>query len=198
MLGVLGTALLAGLVGSPHCLGMCGGLAAAAPGPAWHLGRLMTYMTLGALAASVGWALPGPDWLPHAVAAALIVVMAAQLAGLRLPGTGSRLFRAIGQLAPRSPWVLGLATGLLPCGLVYAALSMALSTAEPLWGAATMAAFWVGTVPALAVATLALKRLSARLPGGRMGLACLVLVLGLGTVAWRLPAPAGEPVEACH
>ena len=203
MWAVLGTALVAGLVGSPHCVGMCGGLAAAAPGPSWHLGRLTTYAALGALAASVGWALPGPAWLPHAVAAGVLVLMAAQLAGLKLPGTGSAPFLAIGKLAPRSPWVLGLASGLLPCGLVYAALSMALSTSEVGWGAATMAAFWLGTVPALATATFALKRLVARMPGGRFAMAGLVLVLGLGTVAWRLPAALEAPTNAaeameCH
>ncbi|MCP4808781.1 MAG: sulfite exporter TauE/SafE family protein [Proteobacteria bacterium] len=203
MWAVVGTALLAGLVGSPHCLGMCGGFAAAAPGPQWHLGRLATYTGLGAVAASVGWVLPGPPWIPHAVAAALLLLMAAQLAGLKLPGSGSRLFLAIGKLAPRSPLVLGLATGLLPCGLVYAALSMALSTSDPMWGAATMAAFWLGTVPALAAAMVAFKKLATRLPGGRIGLAALVLVLGLGTVAWRLPAAlatsaADGPGEECH
>src|SRR5690606_7731256 len=49
---VLGAGL-AGLVGSPHCVGMCGGFATACATPtrhavAWHAGRLVTYGVLGA------------------------------------------------------------------------------------------------------------------------------------------------------
>ena len=82
LLETVAAAFLAGLVGSPHCVGMCGGFAAAvgrsssrrAGGrPArllpvlnaragvllWHLGRLTTYATLGALAAGAGERCPG-------------------------------------------------------------------------------------------------------------------------------------------
>ena len=48
-------AAIASLVGTPHCLGMCGGFAAASAGSpahlaAWHAGRLSTYAALGAVA----------------------------------------------------------------------------------------------------------------------------------------------------
>jgi uncharacterized protein len=59
------TALLAGLFGSGHCLGMCGGIAAAlgtVPGgrrlqaPLYHAGRLTSYATAGAIAGALGGA----------------------------------------------------------------------------------------------------------------------------------------------
>lgn len=198
MLAILGTALLAGLVGSPHCIGMCGGLAAAAPGPLWHVGRLATYMTLGATVASAGWALPGPPWLPNAVAAVVLIGMAAQLAGLKIPGVNA--LHKLTRYLPKSPLWLGVATGLLPCGLIYAALGMALSTARPELGAATMLAFWVGTVPALALAGTFVRKVMDRMPGGRWVVAGTVLAIGLLTVVWRVPeqAPTLEDPPACH
>ena len=63
------------------------------------------------------------------------------------------------------PWILvglfvvaGLANGLLPCGLVYAALSIPVVMADPAAGAAAMVAFGMGTVPALAAVTLGLRQ----------------------------------------
>jgi uncharacterized protein len=47
-------------------------------------------------------------------------------------------------------FVAGLANGLLPCGMVYAALATALAAGTPWQAALTMTAFGVGTVPALA------------------------------------------------
>lgn len=89
-LAALGGPLLAGLAGSPHCVGMCGGFAvAAAGGPrgrasalAWSAGRLSTYAVLGALVGAFGGALPGPGWVGTAIAAAFLVYFAARLAGL--------------------------------------------------------------------------------------------------------------------
>jgi sulfite exporter TauE/SafE len=49
--------------------------------------------------------------------------------------------------ALRSTFSAGLFTGLLPCGLVYAFVSLAASTGDLLHGAATMLAFGLGTVP---------------------------------------------------
>jgi sulfite exporter TauE/SafE len=48
-------------------------------------------------------------------------------------------------------FLAGLVNGLLPCGLVYAYLALAASSAEPWQGALTMAAFGLGTIPILAL-----------------------------------------------
>ena len=50
---------------------------------------------------------------------------------------------------PASRYALGLVLGLLPCGLLYGALAAAGGTASALGGATAMAAFALGTVPAL-------------------------------------------------
>jgi sulfite exporter TauE/SafE len=212
----LGGATLAGLLGSPHCVGMCGGFAAAAAhrsggALAWHVGRMATYAALGALAGLGGGSLPGPAWLPGAIAGVLLVWFSGRLAGVvpevhlagafgRLGGGGlSARLAAHGGGGPLGGVVLGAASGLLPCGLVYAALALPVATGHPGWGALTMVAFGLGTVPALSVAATALRRLAAASPWTRRGVAVAVLAAGLWSLGARkaLTAEAGEP-PACH
>lgn len=198
ILSSLGAALLAGIVGSPHCMGMCGGFAVACGGARqglpWHVGRLTTYAVLGALAATFGAVLPGPDWLASAVAAALLVWFAAALAGLvpeptlKIPGVARLATRAAraapgGRFAPR--FTLGLATGLLPCGLVYAALAIPVAAGDAWTGALSMIAFGLGTVPALALVAAGARKLTLRRIGLRRVAAALVLTLGLLSVGMR-------------
>lgn len=208
MTAVLLSALLAGLAGSPHCVAMCGGFAASCGGPregllAWHAGRLVTYAALGALAGAAGLALPGPRWLAAAVAAALLLWFALALAGLvpeprvRVPAlvrAGQRLAGAPGQ---GSRFLFGMATGLLPCGLVYSALSVPVALADPLPGAAAMLAFGLGTVPALTLLAGTLQRLLARDLRARRLVALLVLVAGLAAIGARLRAP-DAPASGAH
>ena len=196
MIPLLMGALLAGLIGSPHCIGMCGGfsmLAARSPGDAlaWHTGRLTTYTILGMIIGAMGDRIPGPGWIASAVAAIFLVIFAANLAGLlRAPALpiggltrlGSSLLRGSG---PAERYLFGLLTGLLPCGLVYVALGFPLTAADPLWGGAAMLAFGLGTVPALALVATGLQRLLERFPSARLWMAGVVLLLGLGTLLIR-------------
>jgi uncharacterized protein len=207
-MSILFTAALAGLIATPHCVGMCGGFAAACARPrrgmsAWHAGRLLTYALLGAAAGAFGGVLPGPAWLPAAVAAALLVWFAASLAGL-LPQRLGGLTQGAPRLTPltrtaqrlaRTPAVphrllFGTVTGLLPCGMVYAALSLAVAAAHPLAGALAMLAFGAATVPGLTVLSLGVQRIALRGLWHRRALAALVLVVGLWSVTLRATASA--------
>ena len=164
LLPTLGGALLAGLVGSPHCVGMCGGfaVAAGARGPAgalaWTLGRLSTYAALGALAGAAGQALPGPTWVGTVVAAGFLVWFAAKLAGLvgdvrfRVPLLAAAGRRLAGRADLPGRFAFGAVNGLLPCGLVYAALAFPVASGSAIAGAAAMVAFGLGTAPAGAAA----------------------------------------------
>jgi sulfite exporter TauE/SafE len=231
MLGIVLAALAAGFLGSPHCVGMCGGFAAAcarpgagragagggarlrvlgAPGGAalWHLGRLTTYALLGALGGAVGGALPGPAWVPALVSVPLLVWFSASLGGL-VPGGGARipgLARAGAALARREGagwrYLFGAATGLLPCGLLYAALALALSAGSAAVGALAMVAFGLGTVPALALLSVTVRRLALTGVRARRALALLVLLAGLGSVGMRLVMRPGahghRPLPGIH
>jgi len=193
-----------GLLGSAHCLGMCGPFAlvigSATPAwranlvrqVAWSAGRLFTYAVLGGAAGFVGLraarALSGWTNVPAilAIAAgALLVVQGLLAAGvLRRRGVGAGgcpgggALRAL--LAARGTlevFLAGMFTGLLPCGLLYGMLALAAATHDVPRGLLTMVAFGLGTVPALLVAGLggSIVGLSARRHLHAVAAWCLVL-----------------------
>lgn len=203
-----GGAVVAGLAGSPHCVGMCGGFAAACgrrvpEAAAWHAGRITTYAALGALAASVGGILPGPRWLPGAVAAVLLVWFAGVFAGVipdwrpRIPGLSSAAGALMQRRGTGARYLLGLATGLLPCGLVYTALAVPVALGEPALGALAMASFGLGTVPILAALAAGAQRVVTAGLWPRRLLALVILAAGLWSIALRTArGPAGAPPAA--
>ena len=202
MVELLSAALLAGLLGSVHCIGMCGAFAASCTRArgglaAWHLGRILTYTGLGAAAGALGSLLPGPPWVPGAVAAVLLVWFALALAGLvpeprLLPPALSRAgSRAAAAPRAGAQFLFGLVNGLMPCGLVYSALALAIAADRPAAGALAMLAFGVGTLPALSVAALGLRRVIMTSLWRRRLFAVLLLAVGLRTV-WMRASHAGQ------
>ena len=167
---------LAGLIGAPvHCGAMCGGFvlgqvaermatvpaaslcewrriggSALAP---YHLGRLTTYAALGALAGASTAAL-----LPHWTASALLLLGAAlfMVRGFKTaPRRWNQAVGAMARRARRSRFALGLALGFLPCGFLYAALTVAAAGQSAWAGALGMLAFGLGTVPTLVAVGIA-------------------------------------------
>lgn len=196
MLASIGAALLAGLLGSPHCAGMCGGFATACARPraglvAWHAGKLATYALLGAAAGTFGAALPGPGWLPGAVSLVLLGWFALALAGFapepvpRLGWLGKAGAKALRMPGSAGRFAFGMMNGLLPCGMVYAALAIPVALAHPLGGALAMAAFGLGTVPALTLFPELFRRIAARGRWHRRAVAALVLAAGLWSIGTR-------------
>jgi sulfite exporter TauE/SafE len=187
---------------------MCGGFASACARPlcgsaAWHAGRLSTYALLGGVAGLTGRVIPGPAWVTLLVSALLLIWFAGVLAGalpqlsVAVPGIAHAGRVLIGRADVPSRYLFGLVTGLLPCGLVYAALSFALAAGTPLGGAAAMLAFGLATVPALALLTGVAHQFAARSIWHRRTLAALVLVAGLWSIGTRAVrvygAPSGQP-----
>ena len=174
------TALLLGLAGSLHCIGMCGPLMLAIPLPAsarrdilwqmlvYHSGRILTYAALGLLFGLLGKgiAVAGLQQVLSVAAGFFIIAMAFvawrfEKLVTALPGFGS-LTRGVqqqmGKLIRSHPggatFFLGLLNGLLPCGMVYAALAGAISTTNSMQGGIFMALFGLGTLPLLLTATV--------------------------------------------
>jgi sulfite exporter TauE/SafE len=222
---MLGAILLGSLLGSLHCVAMCGpliglhgGAQSARLALVHSLGRLVTYVVLGILGGLVGRAVDLAGNLAVVQHAATIVagvvivgwggVALATALGWRRAGNrgGSRAF-ASGLVSIRSKppatraWLTGVLTGLLPCGWLWAFVVAAAGTGSPFEGAAVMGVFWLGTVPAmLGVLTIGgrvLARLRARMPAIT---AATLLVLGLGTLALRWGAAGGKQVTkpSCH
>jgi hypothetical protein len=197
--------LVGGLLGSSHCVGMCGGfvltLGSARPGLAanlgrqlsYSLGRVFTYAAGGAAAGYGGWRLVhalGPavnlQALLAIAAGLLLVHQGLGAAGVwrRRPVAGSTACRFAGPFAAlltapgwRPAFVAGLVNGLLPCGLVYAYLALASSAGDLLRGSATMALFGLGTVPVLVLTGCggSILSLASRRRLFRVAAWCLVL-----------------------
>lgn len=172
-------ALVAGFAGSAHCAGMCGPIVSVfettghGNGLDWprrasyQIGRLLTYLAIGALVGVIGVAAVRAG-APTQTALVLrtIAALALLLIGLRLLGAlnsnvldraGQMLWRSVAPLAghvlplstPPRALAAGMIWGTLPCGLVYAAAALAIGSGGALQGAVVMAAFWLGTLPAL-------------------------------------------------
>lgn len=142
-------------------------LAGAALAP-YHLGRFTTYAALGAVAGQATSLFASTThfrWLSGVLLAGAAVLLILQALGLSLGtggGTGrdtsggarqgilSRLAAPLaGATGHGARYGLGVLLGFLPCGLLYGALAAAAGTASASRGALTMAAFALGTVPAL-------------------------------------------------
>jgi sulfite exporter TauE/SafE len=171
--------LVGGLLGSAHCVGMCGGFVIALgamggkPGAIlmrqilYGLGRVFTYTFGGVAAGYVGLRLSG--YLPGAiqaqawlcvVAGVLLIIQGLHAAGWlrfsfqRPPSAcpGPTMFGALLKETRRSSvFIAGIINGLLPCGLVYAYLALAASQGTLVSAGLTMLSFGLGTLPVLAL-----------------------------------------------
>lgn len=172
-------ALLMGFFGSPHCLGMCGGLVAAFSlsmkdvSPAkrraliatYHLGRLTSYAILGLLAGFIGTTVLEPLMIgnstPRILLGLVLVFVGVTMLGMpflnKLERLGMKFWQLLSpvrqKVFPLNTYPRALAAGLLwgylPCGLVYGALLIAVVAHDPLSGAALMFVFGLGTIPML-------------------------------------------------
>lgn len=213
---LLVSALILGLLGGGHCLGMCGGLMGAltlAIPPeqrtrrlwlllAYNLGRVLSYATAGLLIGLCGWAVansPAAIAL-RIVAALLLIAMGLYLAGwwsglTRIEGLGRHLWRHLQPIASRlmpissvpRALLLGAIWGWLPCGLVYSTLLWAASQGSALDSGLLMLAFGLGTWPVLLATGMAAERLTALLRRRGVRMAGGLLVILFGL--WTLPGP---------
>ncbi|GGU64847.1 membrane protein [Pseudomonas laurentiana] len=216
LLPLLSSALILGLLGGGHCLGMCGGLMGALTLAipqeqrsrrlrlllAYNLGRILSYATAGLLLGLAGWALGNSPVATgmRVVAALLLIAMGLYLAGwwsglTRIEGLGRGLWRHIQPIANRllpitsvpRALLLGALWGWLPCGLVYSTLLWAASQGNALDSALLMLAFGLGTWPVLLATGLAAERTRAVLRKRGVRVAGGLLVILFGL--WTLPGP---------
>jgi sulfite exporter TauE/SafE len=171
----------------------------------YHGARLVLYASLGGLAGGLGWI------VDLGGSAAGLQQLAAWLAGLAMIGYG--LLRLIGSrngswggaifsriAGPPTRWLatahhvrgwrraalIGMVSSLMPCGWLYAFVLAATGTGNPGAGAVLMVAFWLGTVPILALIVIGAGRcapaVAVRVP---QMLAVAVLLIGVYTIGLR-------------
>jgi sulfite exporter TauE/SafE len=169
---------LSGILGSAHCIGMCGGIAATMSLGAsglraaivrqfvWSLGRTLTYGFLGMVAATAGARILRADsnavWAQSlfAIIAGLMLVIQGLISAGWLSRTvrkrsshpclsASLLSQFLRGGSAVGVFVAGLATGFLPCGLVYSFLALAASSGHVGPGLLIMLCFGLGTIPVM-------------------------------------------------
>ncbi len=174
------TAFTIGLVGSFHCIGMCGPIAFALPskskaahhkilsGVVYNLGRIATYVLFGLLFGIVGQGISTAG-SQQAVSIVLGVVFILSVLipksllnkinptstlGFYISGVKKSLGKLLSSSSIPNLFLIGLLNGLLPCGLVYAAIGGSIATGNATDGAFFMASFGLGTLPMMFTAVM--------------------------------------------
>lgn len=196
-----GMLFLTGLLTSVHCVAMCGGIglsqsmagvkkASLAPMLQYHLGRLISYVGLGAALGAAGGLVGNLGGLSYwfqgtlkLVAGAAMLLMGLNMLALlpklpQLPGLRIRRPKGL------PPFAVGLANGLMPCGPLQSMLLLALASGSALRGGLSMLCFCLGTLPLLLgfgslAAWLGKRFTGAVLSGG----AVLIAVFGLSMLS---------------
>lgn len=225
-LAVLGASLVGSLHCAAMCGGLVAVYAAdpsprarwrrRAAHAAYNGGRLVAYTTLGAAAGALGASadlaagLVGLGRLAAVIAGLFIVLwgvvglldaLGVSTVRTATPGWIRRLAgRAFAHVAHRDPvsraGLIGLATGLMPCGWLYAFVVAAAGSASVPAGAGLMTLFWLGTVPMMAGLGIGLRVLTRPLRRQiPVVSAVAVIALGLVTVHGRV-APTWVPVRS--
>lgn len=199
---------VAGISGSLHCLGMCGGLVTASCHSGkdvlkYQVGRFIGYGAVGSLAWLMGESvknvlnLPGVSIASGLLIGLLFIFWGVQSyqgkkAELPTPKFLRKIYQfafknfALQKRATRS-FVIGLISILLPCGLIYGLIiaSLAFGNYEQVIG--SLFFFWLGTLPAMMGAPQIVKKilspLRSRLP---KVYALIFIVVGVATISGRL------------
>ena len=200
------SALIFGLLGSFHCIGMCGPIAFMLPVDRsnnfkkisqitlYHIGRIFTYSLIGLLFGLLGksFNLFGfQQQLSIIVGVFMIVMVLIPYKTFNKYNFSKPLFQLISkvktalgkELKKKSPdtfLTIGFLNGFLPCGLVYMALFGALASGDALQGSLYMALFGMGTIPLMTTAIYFGNFLTAKVRQYiRKAIPVVVVIIGL-------------------
>ena len=174
MLQLFIVAFTIGILGSFHCVGMCGPLALSLPLSSdsvfakfsgallYNAGRIVTYSVFGLIFGLIGksFALFGfQQWLSILLGTGILffIFLPKKTVVFKTNNTVNRFFEklrtALGNLFTKKNYTslfsIGLLNGLLPCGLVYMAVAGSVATADVLSSVLFMAFFGLGTLPVM-------------------------------------------------
>lgn len=224
-----------GLFGSLHCVGMCGPIALTLP--VHHLsgikrflmlllyqfGRVVTYASLGLLFGFAGRSLylaGFQQWFSIGIGVFIMVLLILYYYYKKTiqPSFLQTFYRKIQSVIISilqsekntfSYLLLGMANGLLPCGMVYVAIAAALTGTTITESVLFMAVFGLGTLPAMMMISyfgtslsLSIRRSFRKAVPFGIALMALILILrgmnlGIPFVSPILPATPGIAVD-CH
>ncbi|MBC7714732.1 MAG: sulfite exporter TauE/SafE family protein [Rhizobacter sp.] len=200
---------LAGLGGSLHCVGMCGGLVTASCDKSkdvvrYQFGRLLGYLALGLLAGYLGSLVnfekssPIVTVIPGMFIGILFLYWGVQnwrgkKAELPMPKFMGKFYTFLWKklvfknVSVSKAFFTGLISIFLPCGLLYGVVLGGLALQHPLVAVFSMLFFWLGTVPSMMLAPQVFQKILApfksKLP---RTYAISLIILGLMTVGFRV------------
>ena len=204
-------AFMTGLLGSGHCLGMCGGLVSGFfmklgakgvwPYLAYHGARVSLYAVVGIIAAAIGAVLVSTGQIGlwqgalQIVAGIVVILLGLDLLGVspvrnRLGFAPIAWLRKQFTLAVQKGPVVGALiggaiNGLMPCSMTMAMAVKATTAPSILEGGLLMLAFGAGTLPSMLSASFLFGKLGPRLRGWLLkGAALFVIALGVSTL-WQ-------------
>jgi len=172
------SALLLGLMGSLHCVGMCGPIAFMLPVDResnfkkftqifiYHFGRLLAYSIMGLLIGLLGKSLQVfglQQKLSIIIGVVMILVILIPHKTFNKYNFSKPIYKVISKVksqlgkelqkkTPDTFLTIGFLNGFLPCGLVYMALFGAIAMANIWEGALYMLLFGIGTIPLMTTA----------------------------------------------
>lgn len=175
---MLYTALIFGLLGSFHCVGMCGPIAFLLPVDRnnnvkkigqtflYHFGRILAYSIIGLAFGLVGKSLNlfgFQQQLSIFIGILMLLVIFIPQKTFNRYNFSKPVFKIISKVksalgkelkkkTPDTFLTIGLLNGFLPCGLVYMAVFGAIATGDALSGSLYMAIFGIGTIPLMTTA----------------------------------------------
>lgn len=225
---------LMGLLGSVHCIGMCGPLMMALPIShrtdfqkivalfLYHAGKILSYSILGILLGLFGSQFPifgfqrnisivlGVSMLLYVLY--VFVLKPRYIQWWPLSSMYNLIVNNLSELFKSSSifsfLMIGMLNGLLPCGMIYLALSSSLATQNILHGGLLMAFFGLGTVPALMMVAIGgqymgfafRRKIQKILPVFIFGMGVLLILRGLNLgIPYISPITGlGTDVISCH
>jgi hypothetical protein len=203
---MLWSALLLGLLGSFHCVGMCGPIAFMLPVDrshslkkisqisTYHFGRLLAYSIIGLVFGLVGKSLylfGIQQQLSIAIGALMIIIVLIPTSTFNKFNFSKPLYKLIskvksslGQAMKKKTadtfLTIGFLNGFLPCGLVYMAVFGSLASASALEGGLYMFLFGLGTIPLMTTAIYLGKFLNATIKQRiQKAIPVFVVIIGL-------------------
>ena len=204
-------AFMTGLLGSGHCLGMCGGLVSAFfvrlnargiwPYLAYHGARIVIYGMVGVIAAALGAVVVSTGQIGkwqgvlQIVAGLVVIFLGLDLLGVSPIRNGlgfapiAWLRKQFGLATQKGPvlgaMIGGAINGLMPCSMTMAMAVKATTAPSVLEGSLLMLAFGAGTLPSMLSASFLFGKLGPKLRGWLLkGAALFVIALGASTL-WQ-------------
>ncbi len=203
-------AFIAGVLGSGHCLGMCGALVSGyfmnvgknkslLPYFAYQLTRIFVYIAIGLLAATLGIVLVSGGLfgkfqsILQMVIGSIVIILALGILGL-IPWQGSMkllpmnlLRKGYAKARTKGPvvgaMIAGFLNGLMPCPLTFAMYVEATSATTVVEGGLLMLAFGAGTLPTMLLISVAFAKMGASLRGIMLKSAAVIMIfMGLNTI----------------